>query len=42
MVWPATGETQLFRDVQAGQAIEIVEGRDEYVVMKYDTLVLGS
>ena len=30
ILWPATGRSQLFDDVQMDQAIRIVEGEDRY------------
>jgi hypothetical protein len=40
--WPATGRTQTFKDLALDQAVEIVEGRDQYRVLTLKQLRLGS
>ncbi|NIM61076.1 MAG: CRTAC1 family protein [Acidobacteria bacterium] len=39
--WPTTGRTQVFRDVAADQAIQIVEGQDRYTELRVRRITLG-
>ena len=42
VLWPTTGETQIFRDVPADQIIEIVEGESSYSTLELKTLKLRT
>ena len=42
VLWPTTGETQIFRDVPADQIIDIVEGESSYSTLELKTLKLAA